>query len=193
MIKREDFNGKTYEEMASAMQADLVLYADEVSGMGEKECNEEEQKLMALMDEVQAKLANVTYELPSGVDYENKHYSKKTISNKIVYFLNKIEVKWEHTLGLYQLVQMWKREDFDRIAYNAYDSTLRSLNTVTFKGFSEWEDILAVNAYLSNCHNEYSLDTGELVYLHERHNIVMNRMKELNPEANIPEELAEQA
>jgi hypothetical protein len=193
MIKREDFNGKTYEEMASAMQADLVLYSEEVSAMNQEQCEAAEQELMVLMDEVQAKLANVTYELPAGVDYENKHYAKSTVTSKIVYFLNKIEVKWEHTLGLYQLVQMWKREDFDHIAYNAYDSTLRSLNTVTFKGFSEWEDILIVNAYLSKCHNEYSLDTGELVYLHERHNIVMNRMKELNPGLNIPEELTEPA
>lgn len=193
MINREDFNGKTYEEMASAMQSDLVLYSEEVSTMTKEQCEIAEQELMVLMDEVQAKLANVTYELPSGVDYENKHYAKSAVSNKIVYFLNKIEVKWEHTLGLYQLVQMWKRDDFERINYNAYDSTLRTLNTVTFKGYSEWEDILIVNTYLSNCHNEYSLDTGELVYLHERHNILMNRMKQLDPNAEIPEALTENA
>jgi hypothetical protein len=54
---------------------------------------------------------------------------------------------------------------------------------------SEWTDILVINAYLSGCHNDYSLDTGMLVYLSETHNLVMNRMKELEPSANVPESL----
>lgn len=191
MIKREDFDGKKYEEMMAAMEADLVLYREQVMTMTEDECFAEEQVLMASMDEVQARLAEVTYELPSGTEYDGKKFSKKDIASKIIYFLNKIEVKWEHTLGLYQLVQAWRNENFDRIPYGTYDSTLRSLNTVSFKGQSEWLDILAVNAYLATCHNEYSLDTGMLVYLHECHNVVMNRMKELNPASQVPAELSE--
>ena len=191
MINREDFNGKSYEEMMTAMQADLVLYSEQVSSMDEDACLQEEQVLMASMDEVQAHLADVAYELPAGTEYDGKKYSKNDIAGKIIYFLNKIEVKWEHTLGGYQLVQAWRNENFDKIPYGTYDSTLRSLNTVTFKGQSEWQDILAVNAYLATCHNEYSLDTGMLVYLHECHNIIMNRMKELNPNSDVPAELAE--
>jgi hypothetical protein len=191
MINREDFNGKSYDEMMVAMQADLVMYSDQVSGMSETECNDEEQKLMAEMDVVQERLSTVTYELPSHAEYDGKKYSRNDIAGKIVYFLNKLEVKWEHTLGLYQLVQTWKHDDFTNIPYNVYDSTLRTLNTVSFKGFSEWTDILAINAYLSTCHNEYSLDTGMLVYLHECHNILMNRMKEINPASDVPDTLSE--
>ena len=33
MINREDFNGKTYDEMLAAMQADLVTYAETVAGI----------------------------------------------------------------------------------------------------------------------------------------------------------------
>ena len=76
------------------------------------ECNAEEQVLMASMDEVQARLATVEYELPERVEYGGKKYSKKDIAAKVIYFLNKLEVKWEQTLGLYQLVSMWKSEDF---------------------------------------------------------------------------------
>lgn len=191
MINREDFNGKSYDEMMAAMQADLVMYSDQVSGMGETECGDEEQKLMAEMDIVQERLNTVTYELPSHAEHDGKKYSRNDIAGKIVYFLNKLEVKWEHTLGLYQLVQAWKHDDFTKIPYNVYDSTLRTLNTVSFKGFSEWTDILAINAYLSTCHNEYSLDTGMLVYLHECHNILMNRMKEINPASDVPDALSE--
>ena len=104
MINREDWNGKKYDEMAQAMQADLVLYREKVAAFSTvDECNAEEQVLMASMDEVQARLNEVKYELPKEIVYEGKTYSKKDIAAKIIYFVNKLEVKWENTLGLYQL------------------------------------------------------------------------------------------
>ena len=188
MIKREDFNGKKYEEMAAALQADLVLYAEQVAEFKTiDECLAEEQVLMASLDEVQVRLDTVEYDLPKDVEYEGVKYTKKQVASKIIYFLNKLEVKWEQTLGLHQLVQLWKKEDFVKIPYRVYDSTLRCLNTVSFKGDSEWTDILATNEYLSICHNEYSLDTGMLVYFSEMHNLVLNRMKELG--ADVPEQM----
>ena len=190
MIKREDFNGKTYDEMLAAMQADLVLYAETVAGFNTTdECAAEEQVLMGSMDEVQRRLDTVEYELPAGTEHYGKKYTKKDVVGKIVYLLNKLEVKWEQTLGLFQLVTMWKSDDFKQIPYRVYDSTLRCLNSVTFKGLQEWADILVVNEYLSQCHNEYSLDTGMLLYFSECHNIVMNRMKELDPALNVPEQM----
>lgn len=181
MIKREDWQGKPYEEMARAMQEDLVLYKDNVGAFTTiDECNDAEQLLMAEMDAVQERLKEVTYVLPKDVIYDGKTYSKKDITNKIVYFINKLEVKWENTLGLYQLVNMWKSESFEAIPYHVYDSTLRCLNQVTFKGMTEWTDILAVNEYLAQSHNDYSLDTGMLVYLSECHNAVVQRMDELS-------------
>lgn len=190
MINRKDFDGKSYEEMAAAMEADLVLYREKVSQFESiEECEIEEQVLMASMDEIQNNLNTVTYELPTETFYDGKKYSKKDVTAKIIYFLNKLEVKWEQTLGLYQLVMLWKSDDFKAIPYRVYDSTLRCLNQVTFKGLSEWTDILTINEYLSSCHNEYSLDTGMIVYLSECHNVLMNKMKELNPESNVPEEM----
>lgn len=192
MINREDFNGKKYEEMMAVMEQELVLYHDTLNDLTTLEaCKAEEGKLMNYMDEVDARLNTVTYELPESIEFENKHYSRKDIISKIIYFLNKIEVKWEHTLGMYQLVALWKGDNFTEIPYRAYDSTLRCLNQVTFKGMQEWTDILAVNEYLSIAHNEYSLDTGMLIFYSECHNALMDRMKELNPAADVPESLEE--
>lgn len=193
MIKREEFNGKQYEEMMVAMQNDLAQYQEQVNGFTtEEECEAEEQVLMASMDEVQTRLATVSYVLPTSITYEDKTYTKKEVANKIIYFLNKVEVKWEHTLGMHQLVSLWKRDDLQDIQYGAYDSTLRTLNTVSFKGNSEWLDILVINEFFRSTHNEYSLDTGMLVYLHECHNTLMNKMKELNPDASdVPASLEE--
>lgn len=190
MLKREDFNGKQYEEMAEAIQADLVMYADTISAIETvEECLEEEKQLMVEMDKIQEHLDTVKYVLPAQAEYDGKKYSKKDIATKIAYFLNKLEVKWEHTLGLYELVSMWRAEDFKEIPYSVYDSTLRSLNSVTFKGYQEWHDILAINAYLAKNHNEYSLDTGMLVYLSNMHNMVLNRIKELDPASDVPESM----
>lgn len=193
MINREDFNGKKYEEMMAVMEQELVLYHDTLNDLTTLEaCKAEEGKLMNYMDGVDARLNTVTYELPESIEFENKHYSRKDIISKIIYFLNKIEVKWEHTLGMYQLVALWKGDNFTEIPYRAYDSTLRCLNQVTFKGMQEWTDILAVNEYLSIAHNEYSLDTGMLIFYSECHNALMDRMKELNPtDETIPDSLEE--
>ena len=175
MINREDFNGKKYEEMMAVMEQELVLYHDTLNDLTTLEaCKAEEGKLMNYMDEVDTRLNTVTYELPESIEFENKHYSRKDIISKIIYFLNKIEVKWEHTLGMYQLVALWKGDNFTEIPYRAYDSTLRCLNQVTFKGMQEWTDILAVNEYLSIAHNEYSLDTGMLIFYSECHNALMD-------------------
>ena len=48
MINRSDFDGKTYDEMLTAMKADLVLYAETVANFKTlDECTAEEQVLMA--------------------------------------------------------------------------------------------------------------------------------------------------
>ena len=188
MINREDWNGKKYEEMADAMQIDLVMYRDKVSAFTTvEECEKEEQELMVLMDEAHEKLRSVYYDLPEEVEYNGKIVTRDDAAELIISFIDKLEVKYENTLGLYQLANIWTSK-VDKIQYHVYDSTLRCLNQVTFKGYKEWEGILLVNEYLAQCHNEYSLDTGMLVYLSECHNCIVNKMDELNKPAEVVNE-----
>lgn len=190
MIERKDFEGKLYVEMMPVLEADLVMYSEQVAGFKTlEECEEEEKTLMEAMKELETALDSVKYELPNDVNFDGRRYSKKEVASKIIYFLNKLELKWSYTKGMKELVDMWKSEDFVEIPYRVYDSTLRTLDQVTYKGYTEWADVLIINEYLSGCHNLYSLDTGMLVYLSERHNIIMNRMKELDPTANVPEQM----
>jgi hypothetical protein len=191
MIERKDFDGKPYAEMVSAIEADLVMYTEEVAGYETLEqCVAAEQELMEKIKELEENLNAVKYELPKDVHFDGKRYSKNEVATKIIYFLNKLELKWSYTQGMKELVDLWRSEDFTEISYRVYDSTLRTLDQVTYKGYTEWNDILIINEYLSGCHNVYSLDTGSLVYLSERHNILMNRMKMLDPtNVEIPEEL----
>ena len=191
MIERKDFEGKLYVEMMPVLEADLVMYSEQVAEFKTvEECAEEEKTLMEAMKELETALDNVKYELPNDVNFDGRRYSKKEVAAKIIYFLNKLELKWSYTKGMKELVDMWKSEDFVEIPYRVYDSTLRTLDQVTYKGYTEWTDVLIVNEYLSGCHNLYSLDTGMLVYLSERHNIIMNRMKSLDPTVNVPEDMS---
>lgn len=190
MIERKDFEGKLYVEMMPVLEADLVMYSEQVAEFKTvEECSEEEKTLMEAMKELENALDNVKYELPNDVNFDGRRYSKKEVAAKIIYFLNKLELKWSYTKGMKELVDMWKSEDFVEIPYRVYDSTLRTLDQVTYKGYTEWTDVLIINEYLSGCHNLYSLDTGMLVYLSERHNIIMNRMKALDPTVNVPEDM----
>jgi hypothetical protein len=118
--------------------------------------------------------------LGNSATYEDEVYKKSNIVDNIVYFLNKNEVEWSYTLGLYQLVKLWK-SNADTITYEAYDSTLRILNQTKYKGFKEWTDILVINEFLSSCHAEYVRDTSYLIYLAQLHNTLIDRLKMVSP------------
>ena len=141
------------------------------------ELEEMEKEVMKEQDEVNAYLKTVQYQLPDSVVFDGEKYTRKEIAVKTVYFLNKKEVEWKYTLGLYQLVKFWKSENPTTIDYGAYDSTLRLLNQVSFKGFSEWRDILACNEYFKVAHEAYSKDTSWLIFESEKHNRIMQRMQ----------------
>jgi quinol monooxygenase YgiN len=83
---------------------------------------------------------------------------------------------------MYQLIRLWRSANLTQISYEAYDSTLRILNQTKFKGFEEWKDILVVNEYLSSCHMQYVKDTSYMIYLAQKHNTILDRMKMISPE-----------
>lgn len=185
MISLEEIKDKKYEELKTILDKDLEEYKAAVSAIDSLEVlqNEEEPKVNKMYDEVNDYLTGAAYELPDGVDFDGSHYTKNDIARMVVYFLNKCEVEWSYTLGLWQLVKMWKNKDFTSIEYGAYDSTLRTLNTVKFKGFQEWNDILVVNEYFKLNHENYSHDTSYLVYVTQLHNVLLDRMTQLSQPA----------
>ena len=188
-MKREELEGLSYQEYELKLEEALNAHSEEVSKlMTEEEVLDAEK---AIIEELKANdeyFETIKYTLPNGVDFDGKHYSKNDVANKIIYFLNKVECKWEVTLGMYQLVQMWKNKDLTEIEYKSYDSTLRCLNQVQFKGYQEWQDILTINEYMSQCHEQYSRDTAWLWYLSSKHNNVINRMELVKPIDNTIDE-----
>lgn len=189
MVTRDELKGKTIAEIQATLQQELDTYkitVDEISD--EQELLDMEKELMKEHDETQKALKETVYELKDSVMFDGKEFKKSRIMDNIAYFLNKHEVEWSYTLGMYQLVQLWRSANLTQISYEAYDSTLRLLNQTKFKGYGEWEDILAVNEYLSSCHEAYVKDTSYLIFIAQKHNTILDRLKLVSPDVIPPME-----
>ena len=183
MITREDLNGKTGEEITKLLEADIAEYTALVEAIEtEEELLDKEKDLMLIMDEYEAYMKNVEYELDDRCTFDGQEYTKKAVFDKIISFLDNQELAWEHVYGVYNLIKIWKNKDLEKISYGAYDSTLRILNTIKYRGFENWKSIQTINEYLSNCHLEYARDTSYIIYVSKLHNAVMDAQKKFHPE-----------
>lgn len=183
MITREDLNGKTGEEITKLLEADIAEYTASVEAIEtEEELLDKEKDLMLIMDEYESYMKNVEYELDDRCTFDGQEYTKKAVFDKITSFLDNQELAWEHVYGVYSLIKIWKNKDLKKISYGAYDSTLRILNTLKYRGFENWKSIQTINEYLSNCHLEYARDTSYIIYVSKLHNAVMDAQKKFHPE-----------
>ena len=185
MIKREELVGKNQKEIQDLLESDVKLFHVEVNELAdEAEVIAKEEELMAVMTENEAHLKTVVYPVADEVTHDNQVYNKKTMCGMIVDFIAMQEVEFSYTLGLYELCKIWKACP-ETIQYHAYDSTLRILGGLKFKGMESWKKILATNEFLGSCHEEYVRDTAYMIYLSNLHNVVIDALKKFNPE---PEE-----
>lgn len=179
MIKREDINDKTQEEIKNVLEQSINNFIVEVADIDDlEELKNRESQLIKDQDEFNEYLKTVNYTLPNDCTFDNQNFSKSTVAGYIVDFLNTQDVEWSYTLGLYEMVKLWKDKNLENISYGAYDSTLRILNQCRFKGFESWKKILIINNFMSSCHNEFIKDTSYLIYLSQLHNIIIDK---LNP------------
>lgn len=179
-MTKEFLNSASMEDATKQFDQELREFVELVNSIDSvEELNKMEESIMKEQDDINSYLKTVQYELPNGVDFDDEHYTVKEIANKVIYFVNKKEVEWKYTLGLYQLIKFWKTNNPSVIDYGVYDSTLRILNQISFQGFSEWRDILACNEYFKSAHESYSKDTSWLIFVSEKHNVILDRMKVL--------------
>ncbi len=179
-MTKEFLKEKSLQEVAAAFDEELEQYTKQVNAVEDvEELKKMEEEVIKEQDSVNAYLKDLKYTLQPEVAFDGTVYSLSQIAGKIIYFLNKKEVEWKYTYGLYELVKFWKSNSPTEITYGAYDSTLRLLNQVTFRGFTEWKDILAINEYMKSSHENYSKDTSWVIFCSEKHNAILDRMKQL--------------
>ena len=176
MIDINALKTKPYKEVAEEFEKNLNEFKETVGKINDTESlNKLEEELMEEQKEVDAYIKTVTYDLPASVDWDGERFTKNDVAKFVVEFLNRAEIDWQYTLGYYQIVKIWKSKDLKTITYNEFDSTLRMLNNIKFKGFSDWKNILAVNEYMKPCHEPYSIDTSYLILLNQKHQAIMDR------------------
>ena len=168
---------ETALEQAKRLQAEVDAYKKEIEGINDVEVlKEKEKEIIAEMDKFDEYIKSRTYPVPNGVDFEGEHYSRSEVSGEIIYFINKNEVQWQYTLGLYQLCRFWKNTSNEVITYGQLDSTLRILEQQKFRGFDEWRNILLVNEYMKALHEDYTKDLAVQIALSQKHNSILERM-----------------
>lgn len=182
-ITREDLNSINVNELGAKLQEVINEFKNEITDVNSiDELVLKESDLMSQMKVYEEYLKSVNYSLPSSVVFEGVTYTKSDIANKIVTFLNKMEVEFSYVTGLFQMSNLWRNPNMNQIDYYKYDSTLRTLGQIKYKGYKEWNDILAINNYMTSVNESYSRDTAYLLYLSHIHNEILNRMNTLNNE-----------
>ena len=176
MIDYKELKKKSYKEVSELLEGALNEFKEEVNKVMDADTLVKmEEELMEHQKEYDEYIKAVKYALPEGVDYDGEHFTKNAIAKLVVEFLNRAEIDWQYTLGYFEVVKMWKSKDFKEIEYNAFDSTLRMLNQLKFKGFTDWRNILTVNEYMKGCHEPYSIDTSYMIFLSQKHQAIMDR------------------
>lgn len=189
MIKREELLGKSQQELQEMMESDLRDFSAMAAELTEEEVIEQEQQLMEVMNENEEFLKTVTYQLPTECEFDGTVYKADTITKQIAEMIENNEVEWSYTLGMYDLCKLW-RGNIMEIPYHAYDSTLRILGGMKYKGREQWRKILTINDFLHPSHEEYVKDTSYTLYLSSRHNVLIDMLKKFNP--NVMEAEAEE-
>lgn len=183
LVREELLAKENLQEIAKELEADVALYNEELTGMTREQLEAEEASIMDVFKANDEYVAGVEYELPDGIEYDGHKLKRSEITNKIVNFLNRIEVQFQATLGLYQCIRFWKTRGAGKIPYGAFDSTLRMLGTLKFKGEQDCFDILVTNNWFTAAHDSYSRDNIWTQYLHARHNAIMQALEALDKAA----------
>lgn len=162
--------GDRLQKMAEQQKQDL----EKVETV--EECERIEQELIKKMEDFDKYIATVEYELPTMVKFNERSYTRQEVAEKIREFINRQEVKWQAALGIWQMYNLWKNPP-KTISYGAYDSTLRMLGSMSFKGSKDCESILVINDYFAQCNDGYAKDLTMLTYLSTLHSQVLDRIK----------------
>ena len=109
IIKRTDLEKLTIEDIQKRLESDVVVFADQLkSETSEETLKALEDELMTVFKENDEYLKTVEYSLGSDTEYDGVKIKRSAVIDKIIYLINKIEVEFRATLGIYQAIKFWK-------------------------------------------------------------------------------------
>lgn len=183
MSWREYKEGESAQEMGDRLQKEADEHKKKMEEIDSiEELDKLEEEILKTLDEFDKYIKQKRYELPTSVIFDGVAYGKSQIGDRIARALNKKEVTWQYSLGMYQLHKLWSNiRQFATIPYDAYDSTVRVLGDIQFKGFSEWKDILIINEFFVKPNKEFYKDSTMLIYYSTLHSQILQRKQMLTP------------
>lgn len=185
MFDVEYTKDSTIEEVTDKYQKVIDEYTKYVKGDNTTDQLKEEEELMsAVANEWDLQLKGKIYKLSAETKWKGKPLTQNVVATKIRGMLDKVEVEYRYTLGMYQLYEWW-RSPKKKIEYAVLNSTLRTLGQagLKFKGSKEWEDILIIDQYFRESNKEYSIDTIRTLAIASCHSALMDEIQLQSPVA----------
>lgn len=173
------------KETAEACEETVKKYQAWVEQQDEESLKKEEQDIIAIIEEHENFLKNKEYPLGKKVEFDGKIYAKAKVAQFIRDIINKREVEYSFTLGLYQMYKYWENPG-ESIPYPTLDSTIRTLENggTKFRGVNEWEKILVINEYFKTNNQDMTTDYLESIYYAHLHNAIITRLQLIAPVEN---------
>lgn len=186
----EELEKKIDEQMPEKVKTQAEIYDDEISKLTEEvktrtdvpEMKAELDKLNEEICEFEKVLKDKIYTLPESTTFRGTKYSRAKVYEFIADCLSANEVGWQYVLSMFEFIDWWKRASKDNnagIPYHYYDTTLKYLGQVRYKGYEQMKKILIVNSMLANIRDEYTLDLSKYYFLHGKFDVISTRIEEI--------------
>lgn len=180
----------TFEELDKYIEETLTQYKPQVETDSVEELQASEKDLMVEMDDYNAYLQDRVYVLPETIEFDGVEYSKVDVVEKLVEIIADRDIEWKFTKGTYELIRDWKNAK--EVSYSMFDTTLRMVSQCKFNGVDKCVDAAIVNELLSPSNTGYFKDSADLIILHNKHQMILNRVEEIT-QLNTPVESSDYA
>lgn len=153
-----------------------LTFAQTLEGKTLEELKAIEVEIVKEADENDKKLAELKFDLPAE--------GYKEAAEAIREFLNKQVVKWQYTLGMKNMYEFFDPNVRPTdIPYPMFDTVLRTLGALEFKGYDEWCAVININNYVEPLREKYVAAAESIYEIAERHNDVINAIDKIqNPQ-----------
>lgn len=139
-----------------------------------------EEDIIKDIDANNERLAAVKYPLPEQTTFRGQVFTRAKVSGFVADLLNAQEVGWQMTLGLFDVIDFWKKiasekSDTTEIPYQIYDATLRFLGQQKYRGYEMFKKVLVVSGLFADARDLYLNDLTYTYYLANKHNAIIER------------------
>lgn len=163
----EVLNGKSVEDLQRLFTEELYGFKAFIESNYNheqiQELKEVEKVLMTEFDANDKRIEETFYTLEN-----SKEIDGSVLASKVVDFLDKVEVEFRASQVLLDCINYWKgladkKIKTKLVQHAVFDTTLRLLNTLKYKGSESLKDITNINNWFLPSHEQYNKN---LIYMH---------------------------